>query len=141
MELEGKVIQDLGLQSGTSKAGNPWKKKEIIIETFGTYPRKVKLTLFGDRSETIACEIGQSYSFSVDVESREYMGRWYTDVSAYASRPLDAQMPGAAPGYAAPQPAYAPAAQAAPAAPVAPAAPAATPADPFGSNESDDLPF
>ena len=76
MEIEGKVIQDLGLQSGTSKAGNPWKKKEIIIETCGNYPRKVKLTLFGDRSETVGSELGQSYSFSVDVESREYKGGW-----------------------------------------------------------------
>ena len=39
MEIEGKVILDLGMTSGTSKAGNAWKKREIVIEPFGNYPR------------------------------------------------------------------------------------------------------
>lgn len=129
MEIEGKVILDLGMTTGTSKAGNAWKKREIVIETFGTYPKRVKMTLFGDRSDTVAAEVGQSYSFSVDVESREYMERWYTDVNAYASRPLG-QPETAAPMQSGPtfqQPA-------------APAA-AAPAADPFGSSDNDDLPF
>ncbi len=29
MEIEGKVIIDLPLQSGTSKVSNPWKKKRM----------------------------------------------------------------------------------------------------------------
>ena len=55
------------------------------------------------------------------------MGLWYTDVAAYASRPMGEQLP--------PPPAYTQ-----PMAPVA-GEPAAPTVDPFGSNESDDLPF
>ena len=60
MEIEGKIILDLGMQSGVSKAGNQWKKKEYVLETFGQYPRKVKFTVFGDRVDTIDIQVGNS---------------------------------------------------------------------------------
>lgn len=88
MEIEGKIIQELPMQSGTSKAGNPWKKREWVLETFGSYPRKVKFHVFGDRSDTIGIEVGNSYTLSFDLESREFNGRWYTDVSVYQARPM-----------------------------------------------------
>ncbi|MDE7096060.1 MAG: DUF3127 domain-containing protein, partial [Muribaculaceae bacterium] len=87
MEIEGKIILDLGMQSGMSKAGREWKKKEWVLETFGQYPRKVKFHVFGDKADTMGIEVGNSYILSVDLESREFNDRWYTDVSCYAARP------------------------------------------------------
>ncbi|MDE7160870.1 MAG: DUF3127 domain-containing protein [Muribaculaceae bacterium] len=158
MEIEGRIILDLPLIDGVSKAGNPWKKKEWVLETFGQYPRKVKFSLFGDKADNVRVELGKSYAVSVDLESREFNGRWYTDVNAYAAREIAGPGMGAAPYSAAPAaapygaaPAAAPygAPQAAPfgAAPAAPgapfgAAPAAPAAPDFGSaSDSDDLPF
>lgn len=83
MDFEGKVIQFLGETSGTSKAGNPWKKKEWVVETFGQYPRKVKVQCFGERADSLNLEPGKDYVLSVDLESREFNGRWYTDVSVF----------------------------------------------------------
>ena len=40
MEIKGKIILDLGAVSGTSKAGNNWKKHEYVLETQETYPRR-----------------------------------------------------------------------------------------------------
>lgn len=94
MEIEGKIIQELPMQSGTSKAGNPWKKREWVLETFGSYPRKVKFHVFGDRSDTIGIEVGNSYALSFDLESREFNGRWYTDVSVYQARPMGMEQQG-----------------------------------------------
>ncbi|MBD5299666.1 MAG: DUF3127 domain-containing protein [Bacteroides sp.] len=100
MELEGKIIQELPMQSGTSKAGNPWKKREWVLETFGSYPRKVKFHVFGDRADSMRIEPGKNYSLSFDLESREFNGRWYTDVSVYAARELQPEgAPSYAPGY------------------------------------------
>lgn len=79
------VIQDLGQYEGISKAGNPWKKHEWLLETEGQYPRKIKFTVFGDRVNTITFELGKKYTIQVDVESREFNGRWYTDLTAYSS--------------------------------------------------------
>ena len=83
MDFEGRVIQYLGETSGTSKAGNLWKKKEWVVETFGPYPRKVKIQCFGERADNINLEPGKDYVLSVDLESREFNGRWYTDVSVF----------------------------------------------------------
>ena len=93
MEIEGKIINFLGEQSGTSKAGNPWRKKEWVLETFGNYPRKVKFHIFGDRCNTINLEPGKDYVLSFDLESREFNGRWYTDVNVYAARDYTGQQP------------------------------------------------
>lgn len=83
MDFRARMIQFLGETGGTSKAGNPWKKKEWVVETEGQYPRKVKVQCFGDRSDTINMEPGKLYVLSVDLESREFNGRWYTDVSVF----------------------------------------------------------
>lgn len=129
MDIEGTIIQYIGRQEGTSKAGNAWKKDEYVMETPGTYPRKVKFTIFGDRCETMKCEIGKAYVLSCDIESREFNGRWYTDVNVFAVRPVE----GAA------QPAVA---QAAPqAAAPQPMVPAADPFQAPAGDSSDDLPF
>ena len=40
MEIEGKIILALPEQSGVSKAGNNWKKREYVLETMETYPKK-----------------------------------------------------------------------------------------------------
>lgn len=141
MEIEGKIIMDLPEEGGTSKAGNVWRKKGWVLETFGQYPRKAKFDLFGDRINNVHIELGKTYRVSVDVESREFNGRWYTDLRAYAAQEVAPNQPFEQPQYGQP---------AAPAAP-APAAPAADPfgapaqpkVDPFaaGVGDTDDLPF
>ena len=105
MELSGKIILDLPLESGVSRAGNQWRKKSWVLETFDQFPRKVKFDTFGDRVDSLQFVVGQDYTVSVDAESREFNGRWYTDLRAYASRAYEGAPQGG--GYH-PQPAYAP---------------------------------
>lgn len=93
MEVEGKIILDLPMQQGTSRAGNPWKKKEWVLETSGNFPRKVKFHIFGDKADTIRLEVGKQYVLSFDIESREFNGKWYTDISVYAAREATTQLP------------------------------------------------
>ena len=93
MEIEGKIILDLPEEGGTSKAGNAWRKKGWVLETFGQYPRKVKFDIFGDRIDSIRFEVGKSYKVSLDAESREFNGRWYTDLRAYATQEVGSTTP------------------------------------------------
>lgn len=136
MELEGKVIMDLGTVGGVSKAGNNWTKKSIVAETFGQYPRKVKMDLFGEnRINSNPLTVGQSYKFLVDAESREFNGRWYTDLSIYSTQPIDQPN-----GFSAPQQPQQSFQQSSESF----QQPAASgPIDPFAgeANETDDLPF
>ena len=146
MELIGKIIQILPLQEGVSKAGNPWKKQEYILETLGTqYPRKVCFNLFGDNVDKFPMQVGQDVTVSIDIESREFNGRWYTDVRAWNVL-NGVQLAGApAPGFAAAPaqpvaPAPAPGFASAPAQPAPPAAPA-QPTAVAAPTAADDLPF
>ena len=136
MELIGKIIQVLPLQSGTSKAGNAWKKQEYILETLGTqYPRKVCFNLFGDNVDKFPMQVGQDVTVSIDIESREFNGRWYTDVRAW-NVVNGVQVP----GIAAPAAGFAPA----PAPGFAPQQPVAQPvqsAPAVAPTTADDLPF
>lgn len=84
MEIKGKIIQALPEVSGVSRSGNPWKKKEYILETIdGAFPRKVHFTCFGDNADKIVLAVGQTATVSFDIESREFNGRWYTDIRAW----------------------------------------------------------
>lgn len=83
LAISGVVLSILPLQSGTSKAGNQWQKQDFILETQGQYPRKVCICLFGDNVEKFPLQVGQSVTASLDIESREFNGRWYTDVRAW----------------------------------------------------------
>ena len=82
MELKGKVIQLLPLQSGMGKKG-PWKKQEFIVETQSQYPKKVCLSIWGDKVDQFNVAVGQFVTAAVELESREYNGRWYTEARAW----------------------------------------------------------
>jgi C1A family cysteine protease len=82
MQLTAKLIQVLPLQTGTGKNGQ-WKKQDIIVETEGQFPKKVCITIWGDKINENQLQVGSQLAISFDVESREYNGKWYTDVKAW----------------------------------------------------------
>jgi hypothetical protein len=82
MDIKGRVIQLLPLQTGMGKKGQ-WKKQEFIVETPGQYPKKVCLSIWGDKIDQFNVTVGDQVSIQVDLESREYNGRWYTEARAW----------------------------------------------------------
>ena len=83
MEIKGKIIQNLGIQSGTSKAGKAWSKASILIETEGTYPKKVVLDNLKNAEEFSKLAVGSTGTFHIEINSNEYNGRWYTSVNCW----------------------------------------------------------
>ncbi len=86
MELTGKITQVLPEKSGTSARG-PWRKQEYVIEIPGDYPKQVCFMVWGDRIDQFGIQQGQELTLHFDLESREYNGRWYTDVKARRVEP------------------------------------------------------
>jgi hypothetical protein len=79
-----------------------WKKQEFIIETQSQYPKKICLSAWGDKVDQYKLAIGDEVNVSVDLESREYNGKWYTEARAWKleksnggqqSAPLPAEEP------------------------------------------------
>ncbi|WP_018127575.1 DUF3127 domain-containing protein [Balneola vulgaris] len=82
IKLQGKVADILQEQSGQGKNGT-WRKRDFILEMPGKYPKKVCITQWGENIDTQAVEKGATVTVSVDIQSREYKGNWYTDVKAW----------------------------------------------------------
>lgn len=82
-ELSGRIVSVLPLQQGESKAGKPWQKQEYIIDTGGQYPKKVCFSLFGESITKFPLQVGQDVTVSIDIESREWNSKWYTEVRAW----------------------------------------------------------
>lgn len=82
MELQGKTVAVLDLVSGTSKSGKAFQKREFVIETPGQYPKKVCMQLFGDKVNECP-NVGDEVKVSFDVESREWNGKWFTQLNAW----------------------------------------------------------
>lgn len=97
MEIKGTIIAALPEVSGvSSRSGNPWKKREYVLEnTEGNFPRKVAFTCFGENADKIQLQVGQAVTMYFDVESREYNGRWYTDIRAWRLQPKQTEAPAA----------------------------------------------
>ena len=57
MDISGKVIQILPKQTGAGKNGE-WKKQDIIVETDGQYPKKVCVSIWGDKINEGQLQIG-----------------------------------------------------------------------------------
>lgn len=81
--IKGKVVANLGVQRGTSKSGNDWQKATIVVEQPGQYPKRVALDNLKKAEEFAALAVGIEGSFHIEVESREYNGRWYTSVNCW----------------------------------------------------------
>lgn len=84
MEVRGKLAHKLAVVKGESANGNEWKKQTIVVETEGQYPKKVAIDFFGDKVELLAgLEKDAQLTVSINLESREYKGRWFTNVNGW----------------------------------------------------------
>ncbi len=145
MEISGKIIMVLPERGGVSqRSGSEWKVASYVLETMEQYPRKCCFEVFGtDRIAQFNIQVGQMLTVSLDIDAREYNGRWYNQIRAWKVVPYD---PNAVAVPADPNAGFGAAPQAAPFPPAASAAPApaaapAPEAQAFSGESNDDLPF
>ena len=87
--ITGKITNILPLQTGTGKTGNEWKKQEIIIQTEEAYPKSICLSLWGNAIDD-KLKPEDKIKASIDIESREFNGKWYTSIKAWKIELLSA---------------------------------------------------
>ncbi|MBR2026927.1 MAG: DUF3127 domain-containing protein [Alistipes sp.] len=92
--FEGLVSTVLPAQTGTSARGE-WHSQNVVFEMQNNspYTRKVSVKFFNKRDEVARLVVGAAYNVTFDIESREYNGRWYTDVIARRIEPKGATQP------------------------------------------------
>lgn len=148
LELECKLVRKLAVQNGSSARGT-WSKQDFIVEyQDGRFPVQLCMNVWGDEKvkDFENFQVGDLLKIGFALSSREFNGRWYTDIRAYRIEKAGAAQAAApeqglysttramATGYGtapAPQQGYAP----------APQAPAPTINDMPAEPSDDDLPF
>ena len=84
MEVTGKLVKKLELETGTSKAGKEWQKQSIVIDTGNDFNNEVCISAFGDKLEQMnKLEVGMEVSVLCNVYSREYNGRYFHNIDGY----------------------------------------------------------
>ena len=107
LELECKIVRKLAVQTGRSARGD-WEKQEFIVEyRDGNYPNQVCMNVWGaDKVKDLEnFQVGDEVKASFNLSSREFNGRWYTDIRVWkmerkstapqqpASRPVPSSEP------------------------------------------------
>ena len=106
----------------SSKTGNVYEKFFFVGKTQAQYPKIIAFSVMGkEKFEKLGIVVGKSYNISFDVESREWNGKFFTDITAWKAVCVDGDMGSQSTSNAVPQ------AQAAP--------------QPTPSAKGDDLPF
>lgn len=84
-KLTATIVEFLPQESGTSKSGKDWVKQGLLVETDGQYPKKVLLTLFGDKiiGDAERYSVGDNLTFHLNIEAREWNGKWFNDVGCW----------------------------------------------------------
>jgi hypothetical protein len=82
MNIKGKITQVLPVQSGEGKKGQ-WKRQQVIIEIPGPYPKSICVSVWGSLINESILIVGNNLDVSIDIESKEFNGKWYTDVKAW----------------------------------------------------------
>lgn len=97
MEFEGTVYKIMPVTKGTSARGE-WQRQDVVFDYSegGNFSRKICVTFFNRPDDVAKLREGATYQVSVNIESREYNGRWYTDIRAWRLQPKQAEAPAAA---------------------------------------------
>ena len=112
MDFEGKVLEILPAVTGQSARGT-WERQTVVFEQPNKqYGKELAVTFMNKGQEVANLRVGESYLVSFDIESRNYQGKWYTDVRAWRVQPVQAAAaaapaPNMPPFMEEPQPSYA----------------------------------
>ncbi len=83
LEITGKLTSLLETQTGNGRNGT-WSKRDFVIETTENYPKQICFSVWGDKvAELNTYQIGEALKVSFDPSSREFNGRWYTELKAW----------------------------------------------------------
>jgi predicted adenine nucleotide alpha hydrolase (AANH) superfamily ATPase len=81
MQLKGTIHQ---ITPTETVGQNGTQKRQVVLNTGDQYNTYVAITFMGkqfDKSNNLS--EGQTVSIEVNISSREYNGRWYTEVSGW----------------------------------------------------------
>ena len=79
MRITARVSKILDLQKGESSNGE-WKKQSVLVtQTSNAFKDELIMDFWNDKIQKL--EEGANYEFDIVIKSREYNGKYYTNVN------------------------------------------------------------
>lgn len=76
----------------SSKTGNVYEKFFFVGKTQAQYPKTIAFSVMGkEKFEKLGIVVGKTYNISFDVESREWNGKYFTDITAWKAVCIDGE--------------------------------------------------
>ena len=93
METTAKLTQITNATEGTSQKG-PWRKATVVFETQEQYPKTLAVDFFNTRLEQATkIPLGTVCKVGFDISSREFNGKWYTNLNGFSIEAQEPQQP------------------------------------------------
>ena len=79
MEVKGKLVKMLKLETGVSKSGKEWKKQTVVVDNGEEFNNLIAVSAFGEEKikDLNKLQEGMTVSILCNVYSREYKGKYY----------------------------------------------------------------
>lgn len=107
--FKGVVTAVSQIQSGTSRAGNQWRRVDAVLTYDNSkpeWPKAIVFSVMNDNIDKFNLQQGCEYEVEVDFSIREYNGKTYMSASCWKATPIQltlVQPPSPAPNSAQPE--------------------------------------
>lgn len=94
MKLQGKLVKKLQVESGTTNNGTEWKNQTLVFEHvfdngIPEWAKQFAVKVGNNKDARVnidmvnKLEVGTIYDLSVNVTSREYNGKYFTNLNMW----------------------------------------------------------
>lgn len=92
MQTTGTLLEIFPPVTGEGKNGT-WKKQDILLEIGDQYKKKLCVTVWGDKIDLNQFQPNEALTVHLDLESRQYQEKWYSDIKAWKVERTGASSP------------------------------------------------
>lgn len=92
MKVTATISSALPEESGTSKAGKPWRKRQYVATYDSSkpqYPKAILVTVMGENIEKLNLQEGCQYELDIDFEVNLRSERYYMDVNCWRAKEVN----------------------------------------------------
>lgn len=88
------IVGAVHLKTDKQQVSEKFAKRELVVDTGGTYPQLIPVTFTQDRCSLIDdIQQGQRVSIECSVRGREYNGKYYCSIEGWRVNTTAAQQP------------------------------------------------
>ena len=85
LKIKGTIKVILKAQKGKTKAGDPWKTQDFIIDTGAEYNPLICVNVFGQEKIDQFNEFaeGEKVEININLSSKEFEGKYYNSIGGW----------------------------------------------------------